>query len=136
MAMYTHHTTTRPRFPPGSIQLGTYTLSQYLPQEDAAVRVRMGVVGKYLPVPQRTCRCSSQAEKLPANTDPILVNSAGLKACPVTTACLSTHSSKPHLALQELHLVVEKVQPLLPALLPALEAYHLHSADGWITTAG
>jgi chitinase domain-containing protein 1 len=72
--MATHHTTTRPRFPPGSISQGTYTLSQYLPSEDGAVR--------------------------------------------------------------ELHLVVSKVQPALPALLTALQNYHLHSADGWITTAG
>ena len=28
IAMYTHHITTRPRFPPGSISQGTYTLSQ------------------------------------------------------------------------------------------------------------
>ena len=39
MAMYTHHTTTRPRFPVGSINQGTFTLSQYLPQEDDAVKV-------------------------------------------------------------------------------------------------
>ena len=52
MAMYTHHTTTRPRFPPGSIRQGTYTLSQYLPQEDAAVRVRMMGGEQYLPVSQ------------------------------------------------------------------------------------
>ena len=32
MAMYTHHTTTRPKFPPGSVNKGTFTLSRYLPQ--------------------------------------------------------------------------------------------------------
>ena len=40
------------------------------------------------------------------------------------------------LHFQELHFVVGKVQPALPDVLAALERYHLHSADGWITTAG
>jgi len=74
MAMYTHHTVTRPRFPPGSIRLGTFTLSQYLPTEDAAV--------------------------------------------------------------EELHMVVEKVRPKLEELLTALEKYHLHCEDGWVSSAG
>ena len=39
-------------------------------------------------------------------------------------------------AVTELHVVVAKVLPALPALLSALQNYHLHSADGWITTAG
>lgn len=73
-AVYTHHTVSRPKFPPGSISLGNFTLSQYLPTEDAAVR--------------------------------------------------------------ELHMVAEKVKPALPTLITALEAYHLHTPDGWITTAG
>lgn len=38
MAVTTHHTVTRPKFPPGSIRFGNYTLAQYLPQDDAAVQ--------------------------------------------------------------------------------------------------
>eukprot|EP00798_Chlamydomonas_sp_ICE-L_P001897 gene1897-33308_t len=37
MAVTTHHTYSRPKSPPGSIRFGQFTLSQYLPQEDAAV---------------------------------------------------------------------------------------------------
>jgi len=39
-------------------------------------------------------------------------------------------------AVKELHMVVAKVQPAMTDLLQALEMYHLHSADGWITTTG
>ncbi|GIL47914.1 hypothetical protein Vafri_4542 [Volvox africanus] len=39
-------------------------------------------------------------------------------------------------ALDELHAVAHVVSPLLPALLEACRGYHLHSPDGWITTAG
>jgi len=74
MAEYTHHTVSRPKFPPGSISTGTFTLSQYLPAEDKAV--------------------------------------------------------------EELHIVCEKVMPVLPMLLKALSGYHLHSPDGWIQSAG
>lgn len=37
---------------------------------------------------------------------------------------------------QELHMVADKVRPVLPELVQALEGYHLHSPDGWVTTAG
>ncbi|GLC40272.1 hypothetical protein PLESTM_001032000 [Pleodorina starrii] len=39
-------------------------------------------------------------------------------------------------ALDELHAVAHVIAPSLPALLDACRAYHLHSPDGWITTAG
>ncbi|PNW85901.1 hypothetical protein CHLRE_03g200700v5 [Chlamydomonas reinhardtii] len=39
-------------------------------------------------------------------------------------------------ALDELHAVAYVVSPQLPALMDACNSYHLHSADGWITTAG
>lgn len=44
----------------------------------------------------------------------------------------------PHTAVhtQELHMVCEKVNPSMPALVEALDSYHLHSPDGWIQTAG
>ncbi len=74
MAMYTHHTVTRPKFPPGSVRLGTFTLSQYLPKDDNAV--------------------------------------------------------------QELHMTVQKVFPFLSELMTSLQRYHLHCADGWITSLG
>ncbi|GAX72960.1 hypothetical protein CEUSTIGMA_g415.t1 [Chlamydomonas eustigma] len=49
IAMYTHHTVTRPKFPPGSVRLGTFTLSQYLPKEDEAVKELHLVVEKVEP---------------------------------------------------------------------------------------
>lgn len=39
-------------------------------------------------------------------------------------------------ALDELHAVAHTVAPQLPALLDACRSYHLHSPDGWVTTAG
>jgi hypothetical protein len=52
IAHITHHTIERPKFPPGSINLGVYTISRYLPTEDPAlaelheVRVRVPLAEK------------------------------------------------------------------------------------------
>ncbi|KAJ9515223.1 hypothetical protein QJQ45_002367 [Haematococcus lacustris] len=37
MAHTSHHTFERPKFPPGTVNLGNYTLSRYLPTQDPAL---------------------------------------------------------------------------------------------------
>eukprot|EP00955_Chlamydomonas_euryale_P060252 357663-Chlamydomonas_euryale.AAC.4 len=203
MAEYTHHTVSRPKFPPGSISTGTFTLSQYLPAEDKAVEVRMLKRPKlHEQVPRcrlhivssgwwdwvawsaghaplggigllRLCTWFSRpgwrggvgmgwfrtvCDGVPFMTAPYLLLdplcfatlNTGIpfvgplpetlthkqSACMNGVATLLQLWLTPFPDLQELHIVCEKVMPVLPMLLKALSGYHLHSPDGWIQSAG
>ncbi|EFJ40529.1 hypothetical protein VOLCADRAFT_108109 [Volvox carteri f. nagariensis] len=107
MALTTHHTLERPQFPPGTIRGSCFTQPQYVPTEDPALDHR-GLAAA----------AAGKSLHTPSST--------GLEGTDKCSVIMDT----------ELHAVAHAVSPLLPALLEACRAYHLHSPDGWITTAG
>ncbi|KAL6755584.1 hypothetical protein V8C86DRAFT_2674019 [Haematococcus lacustris] len=60
MAHTSHHTFERPKFPPGTVNLGNYTLSRYLPTQDPALEELQQVCHEVLPHMDQVLQACSQ----------------------------------------------------------------------------